>query len=148
VLGEGEGEADSTTVTAGSGVLRGDCDWGLRFLRTVTLRMSSVFHSRFGMASLAGEPLSFPAASGVVVPTVSTRPGAGAFLVGVTGKEGACRPVGVTSSRSCSNASPNPRSSSTVLRRSLAGVADRLSSRSEEMGSSLAVWYEVAREEG
>lgn len=56
--------------------------------------------------------------------------------------------MGVTSSWSCSNARPSPLSSSTVLRRSLAGVADLLSSRSEEMGSSLAVWYEVARDEG
>ena len=56
--------------------------------------------------------------------------------------------VGVMSSLSCSNASPSPRSSSTVLSRSLAGVAHLLSSRSEERASSLAVWYEVAREEG
>lgn len=122
---------------------------GLRFFRKVRLRIISVFHSRFGMSSMVGEPLSSSAAS-AMVPTVSTWSGAGTVLVlvGVAGKEGACRAVGVTSSRSCSNASPSPRSSSTVLRRSFVGVEGLLSSRSEETGSSLAVWYEVAREEG
>jgi hypothetical protein len=85
---------------------------------------------------MAGDTLSG------VVSTVST------FLVGVTGKEGACREVGVTSSLSWSKARPSPLSSSTVLSLSLAGVAGLLSSRSEEKGSSLAVWNEVAREEG
>ena len=56
--------------------------------------------------------------------------------------------VGVTSLWSCSNARPSPRSSSTVLSLSLAGVTDLLSSRSEEKGSSLAVWKESALEDG
>lgn len=64
------------------------------------------------------------------------------------GKYGALAVVGVTSCSSCSNASPSPRSSSTVLSLSFAGVTDLLSSRSDEKGSSLAVWNESALDEG
>lgn len=138
----GEGDAVSTTVTAGSGVLQGDFDCGLRFFRTVTLRISSVFHSRSGMSSMVGDTWSG------VVSTVPTSLAVSTCLVGVTGKEGACRVVGVTSFLSCSKARPSPWSSWTVLSLSVGGVAQVLSSRSEEMGSSLAVWNEVAREEG
>lgn len=56
--------------------------------------------------------------------------------------------MGVTSFWSCSNARPSPRSSSTVLSLSFAGVTDLLSSRSEEKGSSLAVRKESALEDG
>lgn len=51
------GDAVSTIVTAGSEVLRGD-GWESRFLRIVTLRMRSVFHSRSGICSTTGDSLS------------------------------------------------------------------------------------------
>lgn len=132
----GEGEAVSTTVTAGSAVFLGDFDCGLRFLRIVMLRMSSVFHSRSGMSAMVGESLSAPAC----LAAASTSAVAGKAV-----REGV---VGVTSFLSCSKASRRPRSSSTVFGRSSAGVAHVLSSRSEKKGSSRAVWYDVAREEG
>lgn len=72
----GVGEAASTMVTAGADsamgsatgttgfatgsgadTLRGDLWSGLRFLRTVTLRMRSVFHSRSGISSTTWGPL-------------------------------------------------------------------------------------------
>ena len=146
----GVGEAASTMVTAGAGSstsfatgdgiragaddLRGVLEGVLRFLRTVTFRMRSVFHSRSGISSTTWDPLSSSA------PTVESTGS-------VVGKYGPCLFVGVTSCWSCSNARPSPRSSSTVLSLSLAGVAALLSSRSEEKGSSLAVWKESAREE-
>lgn len=69
----GVGEAASTMVTAGAGSstsfatgdgiragaddLRGVLEGVLRFLRTVTLRMRSVFHSRSGISSTTWGPL-------------------------------------------------------------------------------------------
>jgi hypothetical protein len=55
--GLGEGDAVSTMSTAGAESLEGD-DLGMCFLRIVTLRIMSVFHSRSGMFSSTGVPLS------------------------------------------------------------------------------------------
>jgi hypothetical protein len=147
VLLLGVGDAVSTTVTAGSDTFRGDSfrgevfrgevDSGLRFLRTVTFCIRSMFHSRSGISSTVGDPLSSTAPA-----VVSTLSAAGKYGPGLL--------VGVTSFSSCSNASPSPLSSSTVLSLStaIAGVADLLSPKSEEERSSRAVLNDSALDEG
>lgn len=144
----GVGEAVSTTTTAGAEALRGEDFRGdslrgedllSRFLRMVTLRINSVFHSRSGISSRTGDTLSSWAPT---VECASLGGGKyGAFgLVGVLG-------VVVCSSSSRSKASPSPLSSSTVLRRSATGVRAGLALGSEE-SSSLAVRKDSALEDG
>lgn len=134
----GVGDAVSTTGTVGLVDLRGEAFLGddllSRFLRTVTLRISSVFHSRSGMSSTTGDTLS-SCAPAVVSSSLAA------------GKYGSTRFVGVTSPSLRSNASPSPLSSSTVLRRSAKGVSAGLALGSED-SSSLAVRKDSAREDG
>ena len=96
----------------------------------MTLRISSVFHSRSGTLSGAGEALC-----------------SSWLRVGV-GAAGRALATGVTSLSSRSKARPSPASGSTVRSLSPMGVRARASLGSEETGSSRAVLNDSARDEG